>query len=587
MELSMNNPAVPHDSFQFKEMDLSHQLLRQLNSLRDEETLTDVVLCAGNKELPCHRNVLASSSPYFRAMFCHNFKERFLKQVRLLGIDGDILTLLVDYVYTGEITINMANVFPLMDAAAIYLYPRVLEACSVYLQSQLTADNCLGMVRLAQMYDCKSLQCGAKEVALEHFLEVASSDELKELSCTEMAGYLGDDKLCAEEEQVFEALATWISHDPEARQRYAHELLEKVRLQYVHPTYLFHFIAINPFVQASSMCRGILESALRLLFSLSPTSSPNVQPLWHVPRRHSSQEFLVTIGGRKSNHQTTREVFLYNYTKQQWLALSKLPAHLYKASSVCLHRNVYLLGGLISNNKKSIASARVYSFSLKMNRWRSERDMPLPCYSHQTLAHMNCIFSLGGIGPSQEILDTMHRYDSVFGTWEKMAPMPVAVLHPATAAVNQRLYVVGGEDVVQNAARLIQVYNISRNMWFRMETRMVKNICGPAAVVGDKIIIIGGYTRRTIAFDTKSSQFIKCADMKERKMHHGATVVDNKVYVTGGRHITSDHIIEDSDAFDCYDPETDSWTSKGSLPHKLFDHGCLTLQSIPYKSCTM
>uniref|UniRef100_UPI00398F0EFA kelch-like protein 38 n=1 Tax=Pristiophorus japonicus TaxID=55135 RepID=UPI00398F0EFA len=580
----VDHDTVLHNCFHFKEMDLSYQLLKQLNTLRHEETLTDVILCAGNKEIPCHRNVLASSSPYFRAMFCNNFKESFLTRVHLLGIHEDILTKIVDYVYTGEITINTANVFSLMEAAGIYQYPKMLEACSLYLQNQLTAENCLGMVRLAQIFSCASLQKQAKAMALEHFLEVASSEDLKELSCTELVDYLGDDDLHADEQEVFGTLTTWISHDPKTRQKHMHELLKKVRLQYVHPTYLFHFMANNPFVQSSPVCKSILESASRLLFSLSPSNTPDIKPMWHVPRRYASQEFLIIIGGRKGNQQTTREVLLYDVRSQQWLGLSMLPVHLYKASSVCLHSNIYTLGGLIIGNKKTIISASVYSFSLKMNCWRSEEDMLVPCYSHQTIAHMNYIFSLGGVGPDQEILNTLHRYDSIFSIWEAMAPMPVAVLHPAIAAKNQRLYVFGGEDIVQNAVRLIQVYNISRNMWFRMETRMVKNICAPATVIGDKIIIIGGYTRRMIAFDTKSNQFVKCADMKERRMHHGATIINNKVYVTGGRYVTSDNSIEDSDAFDCYDPETDSWISKGRLPHKLFDHGCLTLHSISYKS---
>ncbi|XP_072323043.1 kelch-like protein 38 [Scyliorhinus torazame] len=578
---------VLHNCFHFKETDLSYQLLKQLNTLRQEAILTDVILCAGDKEVPCHRNVLASSSPYFRAMFCDNFKESFLTRVHLLGVHEDILTQIVDYVYTGEITIDATNVFSLMEAAGIYQYPKVLEACSLYLQNQLSAENCLGMVRLAQIFSYKSLEKRAKAIALQHFHEVASSEDLKELSCSELADYLGDDELCAEEEQVFDTLATWISHDPTTRQKHVHELLEKVRLQYVHPTYLFHFIANNPFVQASPVCRSILESASQLLFPLSPSNCPDIKPMWYVPRRYTSQEFLVVVGGRKSNQQTTREALLYDSRTQQWLALSKFPLHLYKASSVCLHSNIYILGGLIIGDKKNVISPSVYSFSLKMNRWRSEVDMLVPCYSHQTIAHMNYIFSLGGVGPSQEILNTLHRYDSVFSTWESMAPMPVAVLHPAIAAKNQRFYVFGGEDVVQNAVRLIQVYNIPRNMWFRMETRMVKNICAPAAVIGDRIIIVGGYTRRVIAFDTKTSQFVKCADMKERKMHHGATVINNKVYVTGGRYVTSDNNIEDSDSFDCYDPETDSWVSQGRLPHKLFDHGCLTLHSISYNSPTL
>lgn len=38
-----------------------------------------------------------------------------------------------------------------------------------------------------------------------------------------------------------------------------------------------------------------------------------------------------------------------------------------------------------------------------------------------------------------------------------MSPMPEAVLHPAVATTNQRIYVFGGEDAMQNPVRIIQV----------------------------------------------------------------------------------------------------------------------------------
>ena len=45
----------------------------------------------------------------------------------------------------------------------------------------------------------------------------------------------------------------------------------------------------------------------------------------------------------------------------------------------------------------------------------------------------------------------------MFNQWELMAPMPEAVLHPAVAATNQRIFIFGGEDAMQNPVRLIQV----------------------------------------------------------------------------------------------------------------------------------
>lgn len=103
----------------------------------------------------------------------------------------------------------------------------------------------------------------------------------------------------------------------------------------------------------------------------------------------------------------------------------------------------------------------------------------------------------------------------MFNQWEHMSAMPEAVLHPAVAATNQRIYVFGGEDAMQNPVRMIQVnsfdqchssdrlsvtsiivplkvYHIARNMWCKMENRMVKNVSAPAAIIDDKIYIIGG-----------------------------------------------------------------------------------------------
>lgn len=121
----------------------------------------------------------------------------------------------------------------------------------------------------------------------------------------------------------------------------------------------------------------------------------------------------------------------------------------------------------------------------------------------------------------------------MFNQWESMKPMPEAVLHPAVAATNQRIYLFGGEDALQNPVRLIQVslnvtscclhlqlfrllfihppinhfflsmcfcspssllqvYHIARNMWCQMENRTVKNVSAPAAVMDDKIYIVGG-----------------------------------------------------------------------------------------------
>ncbi|XP_060907041.1 kelch-like protein 38 isoform X1 [Labrus mixtus] len=578
---SMDQPAMK--VFHFKDQEQSSSLLLQLNRLRQENILTDVWLCSDHTEIPCHRNVLVSSSPYFRAMFCNNFLERQQTKINIKGITSNILSSIIDYVYTGLISISFEIVLPLMQAASMLQYGRLFEACSVFLQEQLSPDNCLSMIRLSEIMICNSLRDKAKEMAMKSFSDVSVSEDLCELSLPELMGYLEDDSLCAEEEQVFETLVAWIHHDPLSRRGAISDLFKKVRLRHIHPTYLFQFIANDPLIQSSTLCTELIESVRRLMFAVSPKcidTAVDLKPLWVAPRRYSYHDMLVVVGGRKNNEQTSREALVFDERSEKWQWLAKLPVRLYKASYVALHSVLYVIGGLITNTKYSQVSTTVYTLSLKTNQWRTAEPMLEPRFAHQSVSYLHFIFVLGGLGTDMQLTGSVERFNSMFNQWETMAPMPEAVLHPAVAATNQRIYVFGGEDAMQNPVRIIQVYHIARNMWSKMENRTVKNVSAPAAVLDDKIYIIGGYTRRMIAYDTKANRFIKCANLKERRMHHSATVLNNKLYVTGGRHINGHDVIEDLDSFECYDPKTDTWTSKGTLPYKLFDHGSLTLTHV-------
>ncbi|XP_024152152.1 kelch-like protein 38 isoform X3 [Oryzias melastigma] len=618
--------VTPQKVFSFKDSELPCYLLGQLNTLRQERILTDVLLCSEHQEIPCHRSVLVSSSPYFRAMFCSNFLESSQARVNLKGISSNVLSGIVHYVYTGCIAITMEIVLPLMQAASMLHYGNLFEACSMFLQEQLSPENCLSMIRLSEILHCESLKERAKEMAVRCFSDVAASEDFCELSLPELMCYLEDDRLCAEEEQVFETLLAWIHHDPFSRRGAIHDLFKKVRLRYIHPTYLFQFIANDPLVQSSTLCTEIIESVRRLMLTASAKCSRELKPLWTTPRRYTCRETLVVVGGRKNNEQTSREALLYDERTHRWEWLAKLPLRLYKAAYVCIHSILYVLGGLslCMGSGDSSVSATVYTLSLKTNQWRTAEPMLEPRYAHQSVSYLHFIFVLGGIGVNKRISPSVERYNSMFNNWETMAPMPTAALHPAVAASDQRIYVFGGEDAMQNPVRLIQVekaslgrqtekdlvkhqvwgirssaaslivltvdvcvgiqvYHISRNLWSKLETRTVKNVCAPAAVIEEKIYIVGGYTKRMIAYDTKANKFVKCENLRERRMHHSATVINNKLYVTGGRILNGHDTIEDSDCFECYDPKTDSWTSKGSLPYKLFDHGSLPLVCVSNK----
>lgn len=77
--------------------------------MKRQNLLCDVILVAESMEIPAHKMVLASCSPYFYAMFT-GFEESRQDRITLQGVDFNALQLLIDYVYTSLVDVTEDNV---------------------------------------------------------------------------------------------------------------------------------------------------------------------------------------------------------------------------------------------------------------------------------------------------------------------------------------------------------------------------------------------------------------------------------------------------------------------------------------------
>ena len=69
-----------------------------------------MTIVVDDKEIPAHRVVLSSCSPYFYAMFTGDLAEAKSTRITLQEIDPEALEKLIDFVYTSEIHVNEENV---------------------------------------------------------------------------------------------------------------------------------------------------------------------------------------------------------------------------------------------------------------------------------------------------------------------------------------------------------------------------------------------------------------------------------------------------------------------------------------------
>lgn len=251
------------DDFLFIESSHPLQVLSGLNQLREAGLFCDVTLSIGERKFPCHKLVLASFSPYFKAMFSNDLAESKQETVTLNGVEPDMISLLVNYAYTSEILVTKSTVQSLLSAANLLEILPVRDACCRFMESNMEESNCLGIHCFAEAHACFDLQRRAKVFTLRHFADVCQQEEFLALSQSKLVEFVSDDTLHVEsEEVVFNAAAQWLEHDPETRIEEFPCVLEHVRLPLLSPYFLHDCVSKHDIIGKIPKCHDLIQEAI-------------------------------------------------------------------------------------------------------------------------------------------------------------------------------------------------------------------------------------------------------------------------------------------------------------------------------------
>lgn len=184
-----------------------------------------------------HRIVLSASSVYFAAMFTGSLRESQQEEITLGEVHGEPLQALVQYCYTGSIELREDNVETLLATACLLQLNVVVTACCNFLAKQLHPSNCLGFALFAEQQSCNTLLELSSSYTCHHFMQVCKNQEFYQLSADQLANLLKSDELNVKSEQdVFNALVSWVQHEPAIREKFVPDLLAMIRLPLLEPT---------------------------------------------------------------------------------------------------------------------------------------------------------------------------------------------------------------------------------------------------------------------------------------------------------------------------------------------------------------
>ncbi|KAF6775821.1 hypothetical protein AHF37_04219 [Paragonimus kellicotti] len=364
--------------------------LNALKKRRQKVQFTDVVLCVGEEELPCHKVVLAASSRYFHAMFSSPYKEQQTSHVLLEHVSPWAVRRLLDFAYLGVLELSTTTVQDVFNAASLLDYPIAMKACIRFMEQHLDITNCLGVEALAELHGLTNLGRTARKMAVENFSTlVLESNEWGLLPLSSVISYVSSDDLDVPSEQcVWQACIAWIDHDPETRVVHFPTLLANIRLRHLGRQFLATQLNENAHLKENRTAQALVRQALERQSASIPFKTD-------LPPRPATlkRPTLVVLGGLNSCILNCMQSF--SPSKTVWLSCPSMPVDSLAWFSVAVVSNVlFVMGGI----KAGTIMSAVYSYSPSHGRWSQCSPMPQARARHAAVAVGGShIFVFGGM----------------------------------------------------------------------------------------------------------------------------------------------------------------------------------------------
>src|SRR5690349_21719799 len=84
------------------------------------------------------------------------------------------------------------------------------------------------------------------------------------------------------------------------------------------------------------------------------------------------------------------------------------------------------------------------SSNVRGGTWASRAPLKMARQEIAVAAFAGKLYAFGGYGADHSTLNSAEVYDPATNQWNWIAPMPVALNHPAAAVLDDKIYVIGG-----------------------------------------------------------------------------------------------------------------------------------------------
>ncbi|XP_061184544.1 kelch-like protein 26 [Saccostrea echinata] len=592
-----------------KSPNFCEKLSSSLLQLYDEQKFCDFRVSVEKRVFKVHKVVMASVSEYFRAMLEHDMLEnqKGLLELKSLSVAG--VEPLIKFSYSGTMTLNLGNIYEVMNAATFLQIMPAVDCCVQYLKNKLTFENAEELLRIADLYSIPQLKSYYRKYILSNFLEFGLTDQFLHLDSETLADYLSDDALNTTSECILLHLVmNWYNHDPENRKDSAFEVFEKIR----------YVVDGWPAVQYAIHCEPFKTiPALKDLIQFADSYLGNYEKRFtfdsHRTRMRGTKKSLIQIGGEIKFSYDYRDDALdfpmlfrndilgwhrnhyYDFDLKKWLPLgdaeiqAKLSSH---AALTEVNGNAIMCGGytygvtetgLISKH----VTKRTWLFTASDCRLRDMPSMKHPRVKHAAVFLQGCVYAIGGSDGIQKLcsVEKLSCGEDDKMSWSYVRGLSASLDAHAAVVCNKKIYISGGERRRGHLTNTVWCYCPVLNRWHKRKSMLKERSGHGMANINDTIYVLGGISGTYEILDTIETYNVDtdtwtkiCTTLPLPVCFASTVVMDDKILLVGGK-VTAEMESEDDgvDNIEMYDPKEDVWTSVGTLIRPLKFQSCCAL----------
>ncbi|KAI9579394.1 hypothetical protein GQX74_004866, partial [Glossina fuscipes] len=496
-----------------------------LNKMRVEQKYCDFTLEVDGDIVKVHKVAVAIGSPYFARMLENDMEENRAGTVKLEATDLRTIKALIEYVYTGIITLTEDNVEALLSASDRFQIEWVKLECEEYVKRNLNPANCLRILKLCDTPTFTSLYDSVHNYIVDHFDDLIEVEDLLLLSFDEIEKVIKDNQLNVKsEDNVYKAMLNWVKHDANNRKVHLAELMSHITLPLLSTQFLKSQVSAEPMLTKDPRCNELLVEAL--FYKL--TSIEEGKPLPDSSRtrkrtEHINEMFHVFLVGGYDDTSGAghRMCKVYDISKNKLVPIAYMNEARYYNPTISLNGAVYSVGGYESKR-----TAECYDPVTK--RWNYIASMNYGRRNCGICTHNDLIYVVAGLSAS-----SVENYNAATDLWHLCANIPAGGSsgYTRSAVVENNIYSV--VDMQSDDIKLCFRLDPREGRWDDVK-EMVEESCNFDLVsYGHSLFFIANDCCKRL--DVRMNKWHSMPSPQLGRYGFSAVIAADEIYMFGGR----------------------------------------------------